>query len=145
MNPKTAPFLFPLVLTRLRKSRAVLQKTAALEMGIDPTVLCSIEKGARAPLDDEQIKQVIKVLRLSEEEAAQLQWAAHHDRLVGHLEHKGATEAEMAFISTGLHALRHLQPQQVSGLMASLQQIDKSASLVAALGKSTSMLEVAMT
>lgn len=145
MNTKNIPFLFPMVLTGLRKSRAVLQKTAALEMGIDPTVLCAIEKGARAPLDDEQIKQVIKVLRLSEEEAAQLQWAAHHDRLVGHLEHKGATEAEMAFISTGLHALRHLQPQQVSGLMASLQQIDKSASLVAALGKSTSMLEVAMT
>lgn len=145
MNPKIAPFLFPMVLTRLRKSRSVLQKTAALVMGIDPTVLCAIEKGVRAPLDDEQIKQAIEVLRLSEEEAAQLQWAAHHDRLVGHLGHKGATEAEMAFISAGLHALRHLQPQQIKGLMANLQQIDKSASLVAALGKSNSLLEVAMT
>lgn len=137
--------MFPAVLTRLRKGRGLLQKTTALELGVDPTVLCAVEKGTRAPLDDEQINRVIEVFRLSEDEAAQLRWAAHHDRLVGQLENKGATETEVAFISTGLHALRHLQPQQISGLMASLQQINKSASLVASLSKSHPLLEVAMT
>jgi transcriptional regulator with XRE-family HTH domain len=145
MNLDRSVLLFPLVLTQLRKERGLMQKTAALELGVDPTVLCAVEKGTRAPLDDEQIKRVREVFRLSEEVVKQLQWAAHHDRLVGHLGSKGATEAEVAFISTGLHALRNLQPQQISGLMASLQQIDKSASLVAALGKSNPLLEAAMT
>jgi transcriptional regulator with XRE-family HTH domain len=145
MNSDRSVLLFPLALTRLRKERGVMQKTAALELRVDPTVLCAVEKGTRAPLDDAQIKRAREVFRLSEDEAAQLQWAAHHDRLVGHLGSKGATEAEVAFISTGLHALRHLQPQQINGLMASLQQINQSASLVAALGKSNHLLEVAMT
>lgn len=145
MNSDHSVLLFPFLLTRLRKGRGVMQKTAALELGVDPTVLCAVEKGTRAPLDAEQIKRASEVFHLSDEEAAQLQWAAHHDRLVGHLGSKGATEAEVAFISTGLHALRHLQPQQISGLMASLQQINKSASLVASLAKSNPLLEVAMT
>jgi transcriptional regulator with XRE-family HTH domain len=145
MNPDRSLLLFPTLFTQLRKSRGVLQKTAAVDFGVDPTVLCAVEKGTRAPLDDAQIKRAREVFRLSEDEAAQLQWAAHHDRLVGHLGSKGATDTEVAFISTGLHALRHLQPQQISGLIASLQQINQSASLVAALGKSNNLLEVAMT
>jgi hypothetical protein len=144
MNSDRSLLLFPLMFTRLRKSRGVLQKTAAVDFGVDPTVLCGVEKGTRVPFDDEQIKRACEVFRLSEEEASQLQWAAHHDRLVGHLGSKGASETEVAFISTGLHALRHLQPQQINGLMASLQQIDKSASLVASLGKSNPQMEVAM-
>jgi DNA-binding XRE family transcriptional regulator len=145
MNPDRSLLLFPLLFTRLRKSRGVMQKTAALDFGVDPTVLCAVEKGTRIPFDDEQIKRVTEVFRLSEEEVTQLQWAAHHDRLIVHLGSKGATETEVAFISTGLHALRHLQPQQISGLMASLQQIKKSASLVASLGKSNPLMEVDMT
>jgi transcriptional regulator with XRE-family HTH domain len=144
MNSDRSFLLFPLMLTRLRKSRGLLQKTAALDLGIDPTVLCAIEKGTRTPLDNSQINKLVDVFRLSEEEAIHLRWAAHHDRLVGHLESRGATSTEVAFISTALHALRHLQPQQISGLIASLQQIDKSASLVASLGKSNLLMEVAM-
>lgn len=145
MNQDRSLLLFPATFTRLRKSRGVMQKTAALDLGVDPTVLCSIEKGTRIPLDDMQIKRAVEVFQFSEEEVSQLQWAAHHDRLVGHLGQKGATETEVEFISMGLHALRHLQPQQISGLMASLQQIDKSARLVAALGKANPLVEVVMT
>lgn len=145
MNSDRSLLLFPLLFTRLRKSRGVMQKTAAVDFGVDPTVLCAVEKGTRVPFDDEQIKRACEVFGLSDEEVAQLRWAAHHDRLIGHLANKGASETEVAFVSTGLHALRHLQPQQISGLMASLQQINKSASLVASLGKSNPLLEVAMT
>ena len=145
MNSDRSLLLFPLLFTRLRKSRGVMQKSAALDFGVDPTVLCAVEKGTRVPFDDEQIKRASEVFRLSEEEVAHLKWAAHHVRLIVHLGNKGASETEVAFISTVLHALRHLQPEQISGLMASLQQINKSASLVASLGKSNLLLEVAMT
>ncbi len=145
MNPDRSLLLFPLLFTRLRKSRGVMQKSAAVDFGVDATVLCGIEKGTRVAFDDEHIKLACEVFRLSDEEGAQLLWAAHHDRLIGHLANKGATETEVAFISTGLHALRHLQPDQINGLIASLQQINKSASLVASLAKSNPLLEVAMT
>ena len=145
MNPDRSLLLFPLLFTRLRKSRSVLQKSAAVDFGVDPTVLCGIEKGTRGPFDDEQIKRACEVFQLSDEEVAQLLWAAHHDRLVSHLANKGASQTEVTFVSTGLQALRHLQPHQISGLIASLQQINKSASLVASLGKTNPLLEVAMT
>ncbi|MEA3395281.1 MAG: helix-turn-helix domain-containing protein [Pseudomonadota bacterium] len=144
MSPERPLLLFPLVFKRLRKSRGLLQKTTALDLGLDATVLCAIEKGTRAPLGDDLLKRAAQLFCLSGEEVRQLQWAAHHDRLVGHLEDKGATETEVEFISTGLHALRHLQPQQINGLMSSLQEIEKSASLVASLGKSNPLAEATM-
>lgn len=146
MTSVRSTLLFPEAWTRVRKAHRRLQKTAALELGIDPTVLCGIEKGTRAPFGEDQIALAVERLELSEEEQELLRWAAHHDRLVGHLLAKGASSTELAFISAGLHALRHLQPQQVHGLTSNLRQIAESASLVASLGRTKlTHTEAAMT
>ena len=145
MSSTCTHLLFPSTFARLRKNRRLLQKSTADKLGVDPTVLCAIEKGTRAPLDDKQIAKAVEVLKLADEDASQLRWAAHHDRLIGHLEQRGATEAEVVFISTGLHALRHLQPQQIVGLTGTLEQIGKSARMVASLARSNPTMEVVMT
>lgn len=84
------------------------------------------------------------MLKLTDEDACQLRWTARHDRLIGHLGQKGATESELVFISTGLRALRHLQPQQIIGLTGTLEQIGQSASLVASLGQPNPKTEAMM-
>ena len=112
----------------------MLQKTVAWQLGMDATVLCAVETGTRAPLDVEQLRKAVGLLQLTEEEVRELNWSAHHDRLVCGLEHKGASDLEIEFFSRGLQALRHLEPKQIKGLIVSLQEIEKSANLMASLG-----------
>jgi len=145
MTTQNSLQLFPLTLKRLRKSRGLLQKTFAINMGLDATVLCTAEKGSRAPLDETVIEKMIEVFALSSEEADAIKWTAHHDRLIWALRQKSASDTEIEFLSTGLRVFRHLKADQIKGLISNLQHIGESASLVASLDKSNISVGVAMT
>jgi hypothetical protein len=142
---KIQNLLFPSLFRKVRSSRGLLQKTVAIDLGLDPAVLCCVEKGTRAPFDSATLNRATAIYKFSDAESDLLAWAAHHDRLVGSLHQRGASNVEVEFFSNGLRALRHLQPEQVQGLLANLKEIDKSASLVASLRYSSNLLETNMT
>ena len=134
--------IFPATLRKLRKGRGRLQKTLAIQLGVDATVLCAIEAGGRAPFDDNQIEKAVAVLGLCESEAKELLWAAHHDRLVTGLEQRGGTALELEFLSSGLRAIRHLEPSQVTGLIRNLREVERSARLITTLGTTFQFTEI---
>ena len=57
-----------------------MQKTVAKKLNVDPTLLCSAERGARGPLDAQALRNLVALLNLSPLEAEDLNWAARHDR-----------------------------------------------------------------
>jgi len=136
--------LFPAVFKQLRKSRRLLQKVVALDLGMDPSVLCGVEGGTRPPPELALLQQAALLFQLTAAESQQLLWAAHHDRLIGCLGQRGASDEEMELFSTGLSTMRHLSQIQVQGLLASLNKISKSATLLSSLSSNESK-EVVMT
>ncbi len=145
MNQRHANLLFPPVLKQVRSSRGLMQKSVAIDLGLDAAVLCGIEKGTRGPLDDRMLQKACELFKLTNDEIDQLQWAAHHDRIIGILDHRGASKSEVALLSASLHAWHHLGPEQRNGLVASLRQISQSARLVSSLTKPNQLMEMAMT
>jgi len=125
--------------------RGLLQKTVALELGLDTGVLCGIEKGVRGPLDSEVLTRAAQLFQFTDDEMAQLRWSAHHDRLIGLLVQRGATKEEVELISASLHAWHYLGSDQRTGLLANVRRIGESAQLVSALAKPQDVMEVAMT
>jgi transcriptional regulator with XRE-family HTH domain len=136
---------FPRSFRRIRTVRGLLQKTVALQLDVDPGALCAVEKGTRGPFDHKLLAKAAKLLLLTEDEQAELSWAAHHDRLVGLLSNRGASPMEVELISASLHALHHLRAEQRAGLLASVRRIGESAQLVANLSSNVTELEVEMT
>jgi transcriptional regulator with XRE-family HTH domain len=142
MNTTSPALFFPRTLRKLRRGRGRLQKTLAIQIGVDATVLSGIETGARAPLDVDNIQKAVVTLQLSESEEAELLWAAHHDRLVTGLEQRGGTALEREFLSSGLRAIRHLEPRQIKGLIRNLGEVERSARLITTLSTTFQFTEV---
>lgn len=136
---------FPRSFRRIRTARGLLQKTVALQLEVDPAALCAVEKGTRGPFDQKLMAKAAQLLRLTDKEHAELSWAAHHDRLIGLLRNRGASDTEIALISASLHALHHLQPSQHSGLLASVKRVGESAELISKLASTLPDMEVEMT
>lgn len=67
----TAPF-FPDLLTRLRMSRKLSQKSLARAAGMDPSYWAGLESGRRPPPRDRQLLRIAAALSTSENETAQL-------------------------------------------------------------------------
>ena len=136
--------LFPEALKRIRISRQLLQKSAAIVLGLDASILCGIEKGTRPPLDDSLLDKTARAFSLSDVEIAQLKWAARHDRLIGRLGERGATASEIGLLSASLVAWHHLGVDQRDGLLVKLQQIGQSARVLSSLANTQSLAEVSM-
>ena len=66
------PLHFPSAFRDIRMRRGLLQKAVAVELRVDPAVLCSIEKGTRAPLDDQTLSEAARLFNLSETELDEL-------------------------------------------------------------------------
>ncbi|MDE2402683.1 MAG: helix-turn-helix transcriptional regulator [Burkholderiales bacterium] len=139
------PLHFPNAFRAIRTRLGLLQKTVALELRVDPAVLCSIEKGARAPLDDTVLAEAARLFRLTNVELAELCWAARHDRMVSTLSNRGATDEEVELISAALFASHHLRSEQLDGLIYSMRRVGESAQLVSSLTSPQGGLEVSMT
>ena len=76
-----------------------MQKTVAKKLNVDPTLLCSAERGARGPLDAQALQNLAALLDLSPLETEDLNWAARHDRAIGALRRQGLTETELCVLS----------------------------------------------
>lgn len=138
------PLHFPSAFRDIRMRRGLLQKAVAVELRVDPAVLCSIEKGTRAPLDDQTLSEAARLFNLSEAELNELCWAARHDRLVSALCHKGATAGELALVSAALFASHHLRTDDLPGLINSVQRVGESARMISSLTSPKGGLEVSM-
>lgn len=134
---------FPATLRSMRMSRRKLQKSFAIELGIDAAVLCGVEKGTRGPLDDTLLGKASAALELNEQEDQRLRWSAHHDRLTIHLESRGASMEEIRLISSVLTAWHHMEATQRTGWLTNLHQVAESAVLLKAI-TNTPETEVAM-
>lgn len=135
---------FPATLRHLRLRRGMPQKAFALDLGITPTVLCGVEKGARVPLDDLQLTLASKILELNTDERELLQQAAHHDRLVHQMGLRGATKDELILMSSCLVAWQHMSPQQRTAWLANVQQLADRGEQFAQLARRFSDEEVPM-
>ncbi len=138
------PLHFPSAFRDIRMRRGLLQKAVAVELRVDPAVLCSIEKGTRAPLDDQTLSEAARLFNLSEAELTELCWAARHDRLVSALCQKGATAGELALVSAALFASHHLRTDDLPGLINSVQRVGESARVISSLTSPKGGLEVSM-
>lgn len=124
---------FPTALKQARSRRGLMQKTVAKKLNVDPTLLCSAERGARGPLDAQALQNLAALLDLSPLETEDLNWAARHDRAIGALRRQGLTETELSAISAILSALYGLQGDQQIGLIDYCRQVGHSARLVKSL------------
>lgn len=124
---------FPTALKQARSRRGLMQKTVAQKLNVDPTLLCSAERGARGPLDAQALSKLAAFLDLSPLEAEELNWAARHDRAIGALRRLGLNETELSAISALLSALYGLQGDQQIGLIDYCRQVGQSARLVKSL------------
>ncbi|WP_230178002.1 helix-turn-helix domain-containing protein [Aquabacterium sp. CECT 9606] len=124
---------FPAALRQARSKRGLMQKTVAQRLNVDPTMLCSAEKGARGPLDAQILGKLAALLKLAPDEAKDLNWAAHHDRAIGALRRHGFTDIELLGISVILSALHGLHGDQQAGLIDYCRQVGQSARLVNSL------------
>jgi ribosome-binding protein aMBF1 (putative translation factor) len=100
---------FPAALRQARSKRGLMQKTVAYSLDIDPTILCSAEKGARGPLNAQALRKLAVLFELTPFEAHNLFLAARHDRAIAALRRQGLSEIELHSISTvlsGLYARR---------------------------------------
>lgn len=138
------PLHFPRAFREIRTRRGLLQKSVALELHVDPAVLCCIEKGTRAPLDDQALIEAARLFGLSEVELAELSWAARHDRFVSALCHRGATTPEVALISAALFASHHLRKDDLEGLINSVRRVGESAKVISSLTSPRGGSEVSM-
>jgi DNA-binding XRE family transcriptional regulator len=132
---------FPDTFRALRVRSGLMQKTAAQELNIDPVVLCSVENGTRAPLDADAIALAVDLFRCTDQEKADLSWAAHHDRLVRLLGNRGASVQEIELVSVRLTAWHHLHSDQRESLVASVRRIGESAKLVSTLSSTFKVME----
>jgi transcriptional regulator with XRE-family HTH domain len=138
------PLQFPRAFRDIRMRRGLMQKSVALELRVDPAVLCSIEKGTRAPLDEQTLSEAARLFSLSDTELSELCWAARHDRLVSGLSQRGATTHEMALISAALFASHHLRADDLEGLITSVKRVGESARMISSLTSPKGGLEVSM-
>jgi hypothetical protein len=59
-------------------------------------------------MDEQTIGRAADFLHLSEEELANLKWAAKHDRLISQLAQAGATSAELNLFTATLKVAREM-------------------------------------
>jgi transcriptional regulator with XRE-family HTH domain len=132
---------FPTALRQARSRRGLMQKTVAYGLNIDPTILCSAERGARGPLDAQALTKLADLLELTPIEVQDLNWAARHDRAIAALRRQGLSEIELRGISAILSALYGLQGDQQVGLIDYCRQVGQSARLVKSLTPNTQISE----
>ena len=133
---------FPEALRHLRIRRGLLQKTIAHGLSLDPGQFCAVERGSRGPLDQPRLDRAAELLDLSEKERRDLNWVAHHDRLLKHVMRDGASQEEIEFYSLGLEMLHHLDHEQRRGFIQSVRKFNESAKLLSRLSPSDSFSEV---
>jgi len=108
MKSNNGQLLFPVALRKVRQDRGLLQKTVAISLGVSISCLCRIERGLRGPMDEQTIGRAADFLHLSEEELANLRWAAKHDRLISQLAQAGATSVELNLFTATLKVAREM-------------------------------------
>lgn len=118
---------FPSLLLRVRAQIGVAQKAASVALGLNQAQLCGVEKGRRPPLDDEKIGRLRSEFHISEEDLADLKWAARHDRYLRALYEATATGEEARLMSSVLSASRLLDTSQREGLCDYLSSLQVSA------------------
>ena len=59
-------------LTRKRQGRDVPLRRLAADLGISAPYLCDVEKGRKAPLGNERIEEVARILNLSEDDKTKM-------------------------------------------------------------------------
>jgi transcriptional regulator with XRE-family HTH domain len=124
---------FPSALRQARSKRGLMQKTVAHSLNVDPTILCSAEKGARGPLDAHALEKLAALFELTPVETQDLNWAARHDRAIAALRRLGLSEIELQGFSVMFSALYDLQGGQQVGLIEYCRQVGQSARLVKSL------------
>lgn len=132
---------FPTALRQARNKRGLMQKTVAHRLNLDPTMLCSAERGARGPLDAQALEKLAALLELTPIEIQDLNWAARHDRAIATLRRQSLSELELRGISAILSALYSLQGDQQVGLIDYCRQVGQSARLVKSLTPNFQFME----
>ncbi|RYG88855.1 MAG: hypothetical protein EON59_03140 [Alphaproteobacteria bacterium] len=122
-----SPRQFPQALRAVRARRGLLQKSVALDLGIDAAVLCATEKGARGPLSDDRLALLAARLALTPEEHQALLWAARHDRVISQLEASGGSRQELLLVSKAMTAWNHMEGAQREGWLNQVIRLADSA------------------
>lgn len=132
---------FPTALRQARSKRGLMQKTVAHRLNVDPTMLCSAERGTRGPLDAHALEKLAGLLELTPIEIQDLNWAARHDRAIAALRRQSLSEIELRGVSAILSALYSLQGNQQVGLINYCRQVGQSARLVKSLAPNSQSVE----
>lgn len=69
-----------------RRTRTLLQKQVALEAGIDPSYLASLENGRRSPPEKNTLQAIIKALALTPDETTELTRQANSEKAARYLQ-----------------------------------------------------------
>lgn len=125
MNP------FSVKLKALRESRGLLQKTFAIELGVSPTYLSALERGRKAPPQNEEFfKKLKNCLGLSDQETSELREVANAIEVLGTLV-VGASPFQVAVAVTFASRLISLHPNQLRAIQAILDMTEYRTALSA--------------
>lgn len=109
-------FQVPGLLRQLREQSGLSQKALALQIGIDPSLLCALEKGRRHIHGRAQMEAIGKTLLLepSHSQAMTAAWA--HDRVFIDAQRAGYPLPALRLVSAGLIASMCLSNEELGGL-----------------------------
>ena len=111
----TPLLLFPDALVSARQRRALNQRHLAVEMQMDPSHVCALEKGRKGAITPVLLERLAKALDLTAAEKADLGWVAKHDQVVlCARDHAGEEAARM--VSLALQAQRALSAEEQQGV-----------------------------
>jgi transcriptional regulator with XRE-family HTH domain len=112
--------VLPPLLRGARLAAKLSQKAVAVQLEIDQSHWCGIEKGRR-PLPREGALQRFAVLvRATASAAEEMHWAATHDRIVAQALKEKMPEPAVALLSKCLRAARVLSTTELQGLLATV-------------------------
>ena len=114
--------LFGPILRQQRQSRGMLLKTLALELGMDPSYLSSIESGRKGPSPRPRFLETVReVLDLSDKEYSELSSAANASLRLGKFGKMARTPLTAEVAVTFAQRMNTLRPAQLRAIQAILE------------------------
>lgn len=108
--------VFPARLRIARTTAGLKQETIAAAIGVNPSLLCALEKGRRWMTNEELVPRLVQALNSRPNEAEALRQAAMHDKAIHTLQRLGFPLELLVLVSQTLRLTEVLSPAEIEHL-----------------------------
>jgi transcriptional regulator with XRE-family HTH domain len=114
---------FSKLLVNVRLSRALPQKVVASRLGVSSSRWSKLERHASSTPSEKVVTQIAQALNCSVHEAAQLQQAANHDRLMAETGRVFQDHIQKELVSLAIDAAMSLSADEAQSVIRSLRPL----------------------